>query len=251
MLDVGQGLALVFEARGRVLVYDAGPRYESGFDAGQAVLLPYLRARGYKAIDVLVISHGDMDHAGGSQALAQMPVRRHWHGEVARNNALRSPSCHEARAWRWQDVTFEFLPLATELHDGNNRSCVLLIQAGGQRLLLTGDIEAEAEHGLLAAYGVAKLSADILLSPHHGSKTSSSAPFLAAVSPQIVLISSGFANRFGHPYPAVTARYQQHNSRLFNTAEDGAVSVIWTSKDKPIIERLREKRGRFWWRPVH
>lgn len=249
MLDVGQGLAMVFEAEGKVLVYDAGPRFDSGFDAGQVVVLPYLRMRGYQKIDALVISHGDMDHAGGSGALAQMPITQRWHGEPTRHNVLAAPSCHGAASWQWQHVQFEFLALpALAGASANNRSCVLRISAGGRRILLTGDIEAAGEAALVATHGAGKLQADVLLLAHHGSKTSSTPELLASVAPDIALVSNGFQNRFGHPHASVVQRLQQQGIRVYSSAELGAVSISWQANGPLTIKPVRESAGYFWWR---
>lgn len=225
LLDVGQGLAAVVETRSRVLVYDSGPAYRSGFNTGDAVLVPYLVSRGYRHIDRLVISHADIDHIGGAPALFErLDVFSIHSGEPDEISWARSKQCMAGRRWIWDRVQFEYLAPLTA-GEGNNSSCVLRIEtAAGRVLLLTGDIERSVEQQLVEQRS-RKLAADILVAPHHGSRTSSTHRFVNAVHPEYVLFPVGYRNRFGFPKPDVVQRYRETGARILDTATSGAVRI--------------------------
>ncbi len=220
MLDVGQGLAMVIRTAHHVLVFDAGPRYPTGFDAGQMIVLPYLNFMHIKRIDRIVISHGDNDHIGGLKALLKtMPV-----GDVLTSVPGKGyKPCFAGQHWQWDNVSFDVLyPPKGLAYQANNSSCVLRISAKHRHILLTGDIEKPAERWLLQ-HKRAQLPAQILQVPHHGSRTSSTMPFLRAVHPQAALISSGFYNRFHFPHASVLRRYRQLGVKVTNTAMIGSI----------------------------
>jgi competence protein ComEC len=228
LLDVGQGLAAVVETRNRVLVFDTGPHFPSGFDTGSAVVVPYLRRLGLKAIDILIISHGDNDHIGGARAVASaLPPGRVLTSVPGKMGWIEHQPCRRGEQWRWDGVRFEMLHPAplVDKGRGNNDSCVLRVSAGGESLLLTGDIEQAAEGELVARYGE-QLHADILVAPHHGSKTSSSKLFIAKVAPRWVLFPLGYRNRYHFPHPAVSERYRQLGVMMLNNSESGAISFL-------------------------
>jgi len=227
VLDVGQGLATVVRTHGHTLVYDAGPRFSARFDAGSAVVVPFLRQRGVDRVDLLIISNADNDHAGGAPSLlAALPVDRVLSGTPADLDDVRAQHCHAPQAWTWDGVKFRILhPAADTLLSGNDASCVLRVEgAGGQRFLLTGDIEAPVERRLLARRA-AQLRAAVLVAPHHGSLTSSTPPFVAAVAPRYVLFSTGYRNRYGFPRTRVQARYRAVGAAMMDTAAVGAIQV--------------------------
>lgn len=232
VLDVGQGLSVLLRTRDHVLVYDAGARYPSGFDLGDAVVLPAIHALGITRLDMLMISHGDNDHAGGAAAVArEFPQASRYAGEPSR---MRMPmrQCVAGQSWRWDGVRFRVLSPAPGAGDrDNDSSCVLLVEGRGGRLLLTGDISSAEEPQVAAALGPGP--PPVLLVPHHGSKTSSGAAFIAAVQPSLALVSAGWHNRFGHPRPEVLARYAQARVPLFNTAEQGAVPLEFPADGPP------------------
>jgi len=249
MLDVGQGTATLLRTAAHALVYDTGPQFSERFEAGAAIVAPALRSSGTGLVDRLVISHADNDHAGGAEGLlAALPVADTIAGEpVAR---LSARPCVRGEAWRWDGVDFTVLhPEAGNSLSGNNLSCVLRIVVAGRAILLAGDIEAGAEAALLAA-GREQLPADVLLVPHHGSRTSSGAAFVAAVRPRYALVSAGFRNRFGHPHPDVVARYRAAGAEVLETARDGAV-LLRIGADGAIAppERWRFEHRRFWYAP--
>jgi competence protein ComEC len=257
LLDVGQGLAAVVETRNHVLVFDTGPRYSSGFNTGGAVIAPYLRAKGVGRIDMLVVSHGDNDHIGGAADLAaQLPVDSIISSVPEKLHPLEAVNCIAGEHWLWDGVQFEVLsPDQSSTHKkghggnnrGNNRSCVLRVQAGSDSVLLTGDIERGAERDLL--YRVAaKLPSNILVVPHHGSKTSSTAAFIDAVSPRVALFPVGYRNRYGFPKETVVKRYEDKKAQLFDSASHGAVEMRLGGEigAEHTIQTWRQKSARYW-----
>ncbi|MEH6472420.1 MAG: DNA internalization-related competence protein ComEC/Rec2 [Halopseudomonas sp.] len=223
VLDVGQGLAVLIETHQHRMLYDSGPRYRSGFNAAEAAIIPYLSRRGIRQLDQLLISHADIDHAGGQAVLESRLVIDQT--STGSDKITADHLCRAGQAWQWDGVNFEILhPDDAAINSENNRSCVLKIDNGRHALLLTGDIEAEIEHLLIKHLG-GKLQANTLLAAHHGSRSSSSDVFLQRVAPERVLISSGWRNRFGHPHPEVVQRIEARQLALFNTATQGAVEL--------------------------
>jgi competence protein ComEC len=222
-LDVGQGLAVLIRTRRHTLLYDAGPRY-GDFDSGERLVVPSLRSLGVGRLDQLLISHADNDHAGGAQAVLRgLPVAVVVSGEPAElPQTLNAQPCIDGARWQWDGVHFQTWRWAGAT-SGNQASCVLWVDAGGERMLLTGDIDTLAETAWRTANP--QVHADWLLAPHHGSRSSSSAAFLNAVAPHSVLISRGAHNAFGHPHPQVLARYQALGLRVYDSVAQGAVRV--------------------------
>lgn len=245
LLDVGQGLSAVARTQSHTLVYDTGARLSARFDAGRAVVVPFLRQAGVARVDTLLVSHGDNDHIGGSASLlAAMPVTR-----VLTSTPERLPaaeSCRSGQAWEWDGVRFSLLhPEPEGQLQGNNRSCVLLIESRYGRVLLPGDIAAKAERELLAR-GETQLRADFLVAPHHGSKSSSTPAFLDAVQPRVALLPVGYRNRYRHPHPVVVARYRERGIALENSASAGAITLALGSEGAS-LHRYRESQHRYWW----
>ena len=224
VLDVGQGSAVVVRTAEHLLIYDAGPAYRGGFDAGAAIVLPFLRKQGLRQVDRLVISHADTDHSGGAGALLRELRVKQWMAPQA-IPALGEPDlpCRAGQHWQWDGIHFSVLhPGGALPASSNNQSCVLLIDTGSTRYLLAGDIEREVERELAARLGPA-LKVDVLLVPHHGSRSSSSYDFSWFARPDVAVVSAAYGNRFGHPAQPVVRRYQELNSVLVNTAETGAL----------------------------
>ena len=241
MLDVGQGSALLLRTHGHDLLYDAGARF-GDFDMGERVVLPSLRALGVDKLDLMLISHADNDHAGGAVAVARgMSVARVLSGEAdALPTALQASSCEAGQSWQWDGVRFTTWRWA-QAADGNQASCVLLVEANGERLLLTGDIDSSTEHALLeSAFDV---RADWLLVPHHGSRSSSSPAFVQAVAPGAALLSRGHLNSFGHPHAEVVERYAALPARLYDSVEQGAVRIQLGAY---AVARGLRGQSRFW-----
>jgi competence protein ComEC len=243
LLDVGQGLAVVVEVGERVLVYDAGPAF-GGIDAGATVLVPFLRSRGVRRIDRLIISHADNDHSGGVSALlSAFPVREVLAGEPLPQTELERP-CRAGQRWHWGGVEMRVL-WPTAAGTGNNASCVLAIEVGPQRLLLFGDIEARAERALLAL-GTQSLRASALIVPHHGSRSSSSAELVELMRPRFALVSAGYRNRWGFPRPEVVARYQAQGGRVLRTFGTGAMSFELTAAGIENFQSYRASNARYY-----
>jgi len=249
VLDVGQGLSVLLRTREHALVYDTGARYPSGFDLGEAAVLPSIHALGITQLDMLMISHGDNDHAGGAEAVATaFPQALRYTGEPLRMARMKLPmrQCAAGLSWQWDGVRFQVLSPAEDGGDrDNDSSCVLLVEGRGGRLLLTGDISSKMEPQVAAALDPGLRP--VLLVPHHGSKTSSSAAFISAVRPPLALVSAGWRNRFGHPRPEVLARYAEAHVPLFNTAEQGAIPLDFPADAPP--QRgpgWRQRQPRYW-----
>lgn len=243
VLDVGQGQAVLLETSGHTLLYDTGPALGSG-DAGQRVVLPFMVGKGISHLDMLVVSHQDSDHAGGLDSIragtsigklvSSMPDLKG--GEV----------CARGRSWEWDGVQFEFLHPEpdTVLKGSNADSCVLRVKTASGRLLLTGDAGVKEEKSMLSR-SLPDLAAEVVLVPHHGSKSSSSLPFVAAVAPDMALVSAGYRNRYGHPKPEILARYKDVGSQIWRTDKDGALLLNF-SQGKVSIEGWRQLERRYW-----
>jgi competence protein ComEC len=245
VLDVGQGLASVVRTREHTLIYDPGPLYSAESDAGQRVVVPYLRGLGIGRVDMLMVTHRDTDHSGGTASVRGALTVGKIYSSVA---GLDGSRCIAGQRWVWDGVTIEVLHPAAEAYavasKSNHLSCVLRIEAGGRRMLLTSDIEAPDEAALLRRYPDG-LAADILLMPHHGSKTSSTPAFLQAVGAGQTVIPVGYRNRFGHPKAEVLARYEAMDATIWRTDRDGAVSVI-LGADRMALTGWRHEHRRYW-----
>ncbi|ADJ27409.1 DNA internalization-related competence protein ComEC/Rec2 [Nitrosococcus watsonii] len=246
LLDVGQGLAAVARTRHHALVFDAGPRYSERFNTGEGVVAPFLRSQNINTIDTLVISHGDNDHLGGVAGLLRhLPAKQILTSAPEQLPWTHPKSCIRGQQWRWDGVDFHILHPPSTVGRGNNHSCVLLITSGTQRILIAADIERSAEQTLLATNSDG-LAATILVVPHHGSLTSSSPPFIAAVNPKHALFSAGYRNRWGFPKPAIMQRYLQQGAKLWSTAQHGAITfhLDQSSLGKP--ETFRQSNRHYW-----
>ncbi len=251
--DVGQGTAVLLRTRSHVLLYDTGPQYSRDSDAGARVLLPLLRARGESRIDLLVLSHRDIDHVGGAASLLSGAKVAAISSSLEAGHplSLRAPHqrCEDGQSWSWDGVHFEILHPTSEEHASarkpNAVSCVLrATDAQGRSLLLTGDIEAAQEAALLQRHGAA-LASTWLLVPHHGSRSSSTTAFLQAVKPHTALVQAGHRSRFGHPAPDVLRRYEEHGIRVERSDQCGA----WQWRDGQAL-CTRDQRRRYWhWVP--
>jgi len=257
VLDVGQGLAVVVRTANHALLFDTGPAFGPGADSGNRTIVPYLRATGVRSLDLLVVSHDDIDHSGGAASVLQaLPVARVASSLKPDHPLLAAaPSpvrCERGQRWEWDGVRFEFLHPAVDAYGkkvkDNNLGCVLKVSAPGGTLLIPADIEARSERELVAAYG-ADLQADVLVVPHHGSRTSSTPAFVAAVSPQLAIVTAGYRNRFGHPKAEVLARYDGAGARVQRTDLDGALLINVDAGSPPAAEAWRDRYRRYWLAP--
>ena len=243
LLDVGQGLAAVVRTQHHTLVYDTGPWFSAHFDAGRAVVAPYLRQAGVQRMDILIVSHGDNDHLGGAASLREeIPADR-----VLSSVPERLPGasmCSAPEAWEWDGVRFTLIHPAQVGLRHNNNSCVLRIQSAYGSLLLPGDIEREAEAMLVARVG-AGLQSDVLVAPHHGSKTSSSEDFVAHTRPRIVLFPVGYRNRYHHPHPTVLERYGKLTPEMYDSPHQGAIEIHF-GPSGVAVSGYRTRHRRYW-----
>jgi competence protein ComEC len=263
--DIGQGTAVLVRTQHHLLLFDTGPTYTAEADAGGRVLLPLLRALGHSHIDLLMLSHRDSDHVGGAATLmAGLPVRALSSSLTPEHPLLAKgvphTRCDAGQSWTWDGVRFEVLqPQAGDHTLGlkpNALSCVLRVQAQpstpipapaagqGASALLTGDIEAAQELALVRQ-NASRLASDVLIVPHHGSRTSSTAAFLDAVQPQLAVVQAAYRSRFGHPAPDVMARYEARGIPVVRSDRCGAWS--WRSNGTPPTSACQRETARRYW----
>jgi competence protein ComEC len=272
VIDVGQGTSMLIRTHNHSLLYDTGPSM-GGSDAGARMVMPALRRKGIRALDQVMISHADSDHAGGLPSVLELitihELRTSWPAEIAVVSTRRNPNivaspCTAGQSWQWDGVLFEVLhpfenapvyppviepafdylpqpwPRQLPKPDRNAESCVLRIQdRSGASVLLTGDIPVKKENTLTLT------PTEILMAPHHGSKTSTGNDLLAAVSPQLVLVQAGYRNRFGHPHPDVLNRVQDFGAQVLRTDLQGAIEIRWQSGQRTIRDFWHSHR-RYW-----
>jgi len=247
--DVGQGLAVRIRTATHSLVYDAGPRYFRGGDAGRSVLVPALQHEGLVRLDRLVLSHDDSDHTGGAKSLLEsVAVARVTAGDGVQLTGVAVDRCRAGEAWTWDGVRFIWLNPSTEDRgeDDNNRSCVLSVRGRTGSLLLTGDIQRPAEARMAARGRLAPTT--IVVAPHHGSKSSSSAALIDTVHARVVIFSAGLDNMYGHPAALVVDRWRQAGARPWNTADTGMLEIHWDDA-VPVVEPYAPTHRRYWHRP--
>lgn len=251
LLDAGQGMASVVQTKNHTLVYDVGTRYSDTYDLGKLVVVPFLKAKGLTTVDSMILSHNDIDHWGGAEAvLKEITVHEIMSSELSIVNDRKVTICETGQHWQWDGVTFEILSpsedFLAQAKKDNNRTCVLRVSNDYHSLLLTGDIEKKSEKSLLGN-NRNTLSSEVITVPHHGSKTSSTKDFLQAVSPKLALIPAGYRNRFGHPKEKVLKRYQRMGIQLMDTINDGAITVRFSKTNKKYqLEAFRTLKKGFW-----
>jgi competence protein ComEC len=252
--DIGQGNAVIVRTASHALLYDAGPRFSRESDAGHRVLVPLLRALD-TPLDLLVLSHRDSDHTGGALAVLKMQASAGLLSSIEDDHELQAVRqarrCVAGQRWRWDGVDFEVLHPAARDYEvaakSNAMSCMLRISTGTASALLVGDIEQAQEARLVfeqANEPVNGLKSDLLLVPHHGSKSSSSAAFLDAVQPRFALVQAGYRNRFGHPAEPVLVRYRERNIQLIDSPHCGAFT--WESAQPQTHKCQRAEGSRYW-----
>ena len=255
VLDVGNGLAVVVRTAGHALVYDAGPSWSGDSDGGSRVLLPFLRGEGVSRVDMLVVSHADDDHYGGAFSLAAARLPASLLSPLPPEDPLhlmtrRSVRCEAGITWTWDQVRFTVLHpshhvYAEQRRRENDRSCVLRVATRGASMLLTGDVEGRSEAEMVARG--AWLESDVLLAPHHGSKTSSTASFLDSVGARRAILSVGYRNRHRHPHPSVLARYAARGTIVYRTDRDGALHLRLPPRSQEMTgPRTQAATARYW-----
>jgi competence protein ComEC len=255
VFDVGQGTAVLVETANHRLLYDSGPFYAPGADAGERLLVPYLKARGIPSLDKIVVSHRDNDHSGGALSIMQaLPVREVLSSlnpeEAIPRAAAVHRHCQAGQRWTWDDVQFDMVHPPSSSYGSdkwkpNALSCTLKISSKGQSVILPGDIEAVQEDELVTSMG-AKLKSLVLLAPHHGSSTSSTGAFLDAVNPALALFQVGYRNRFGHPKPEILARYDERGIAGLRSDSSGAV-LLQLDADGIAVDEFRASHARYWY----
>lgn len=254
VLDVGQGLAVLVQTAQHALLYDTGPRYSADSDSGNRVIAPYLRAVGVHQLDGIIVTHNDDDHSGGAISILQA-VPAQWfasslpEGHEIIAQAPQPRRCHAGQRWQWDGVQFDMLHPTLQSYTiaklkDNERGCVLKINSRFGSLLLPADIEQASERALIETQPDA-LAADVLVVPHHGSKTSSTPEFIRQVHPSIAIFTSGYRNRFGHPKAEIVERYQQAGSRMYRSDQDGAVLLDFG--EQGIATRTGRKTAHRYW----
>jgi len=247
VLDVGQGLAVVVQTKNHVLLYDTGFKLFD-HDSGGSVIVPYLRQQGIKALDTMLVSHGDMDHRGGAETILKTFQVANILSSVPEIFKPRlAYSCVANQYWRWDGVDFYMLsPANNYSFSGNNSSCVLKVTNGKNSVLLPGDIEHISEKELIKKYGE-NLKSTVLIAPHHGSATSSSRDLINTIAPKYVIFSTGYKNRFRFPHKKIIERYRENNTILLNTPQTGAITFKFEDKSDILTYSLYRKiKQRFW-----
>jgi len=248
VLDTGQGLAAVLVTSNHLLIYDTGPAYSPRFNAGSGVVIPFIQAYNLGQADILMVSHGDSDHAGGARALlTEFPDSKFMVGEKIPGTDRRQVLCESGQYWVWDKVHFQVIGPGIRFDRSNNNSCVLRVSAGDYSVLLPGDIEKDAELALVANRQI-RIAANILLAPHHGSRTSSTPPFIRDVAPEYTVVTAGYLNRFNHPHSDVVSRYKRFGSSLVHTSQGGMITFRISDKDGiQGPELYRQQIRRFWY----
>lgn len=249
VIDVGQGLSLLIRSQGQTLLYDTGPRYPSGFTTAAVEVVPYLQALGITQLDYLVISHSDIDHAGGFSVINEIfTPKQIILGEPLSKDAKTSANvalCRAGDKWSLGELTIDVLSPFSLTKQNNNNSCVLRVSDGRRSVLLTGDIEKKQEL-LLVEQSPALLPSDLLFAPHHGSKNSSSDTFIKVVSPSRVVFSAGFMNHWGFPANEVKLRYKNQSVKMVNSGLSGFIRFK-IKKGDIYMQTYREDLASYWY----
>jgi competence protein ComEC len=252
VFDVGQGSAVAVQTRHHALLFDTGPDYAGEADSGNRILVPALRGSGIAHLDTLILSHGDIDHIGGTDSVMQaIPIERIFTSMDTKDSLFTGmqniSACRDGMQWDWDGVHFEMLhppeTASAKRHD-NDQSCVLRIGTGERHILLTGDIERISEERLIRLHPE-KLKADLLVAPHHGSRSSSSPAFVKAVAPTHVVFTAGYRSRFHHPHPEIVRRYVDQGSHILRSDREGAITIDLEPSGMQ-LDPYRKSHRRYW-----
>jgi competence protein ComEC len=240
VLDVGQGLSVVVTTTDHTLLYDTGAKFETGFNLASTVVIPYLYKQGISHVDKLILSHKDNDHAGGVEEMKSEYLTMELY-----DVAGQYKDCKKGLFWKWNDVRFEVLsPFNIDPYLGNNSTCVIKISNQYSSFLLTGDIEEPVEYRLINQLPK-NIQSDVLLVPHHGSRTSSSLNFLNSVDPKIALNSSGYNNQFNHPHPKIKQQYLDRSIEFLDTQDKGMIELKFSNSEIK-FHQYSDSNRRFW-----
>jgi competence protein ComEC len=246
-LDVGQGLSVALRTSRRTLVFDTGPSFRGGSDLGRFVLVPWLRTVGISKVDMLVVSHSDDDHSGGAGSLVDaVNVAQILAGERLADVKRPQLRCRSGQAWLWDGIRFSVLhPGLYPLQSDNNASCVVEVATGARRILLTGDIESAVENHLVRTGALERV--DVVVVPHHGSRTSSGRAFVKALEPAVAIVSAGHGNRWGFPKEEVVTRWREAGAQVMNTATSGAIHYrACADGELRLLGEHRKRMQRYW-----
>jgi len=245
VIDVGQGLAVLVRSLGQTLLYDTGPRYPSGFSSAASEIVPYLNSLAIKQLDYLVVSHSDIDHAGGVAVInKEFKPKQIIAGEPLSAEPINS-LCRAGDSWILGALSVTVLSPFSLTNNNNNNSCVLHISDATHSLLLTGDIDKKQELLLLEQSSV-RLQSDLLFAPHHGSKYSSSAAFINSVAPQWAIFTAGFMNHWGFPAAEVQSRYKTLGVKTVNSGLQGFIRFK-INKEQIKMQTYREDLAAYWY----
>lgn len=241
--DAGGGLSVVVRTADHILVYDTGPRLGTRLDAASAALLPWLYANGIHRIDTLILSHADARHTGGTRSLLQSISAK----QVLTPDPVNVPVggarvCRAGQSWHWDEVRFAILNPISQNTGKDNDSCVLEVKGAYGTALLTGDIGPSVQRSLVQSGKVSSIN--ILFAPAQGEKPPD-ADFLSEISPRLILLSTNFGDRYGHPKPEVIEAYTRTEARLLNSADSGAIDIK-LNRDGESVRLQREQRRRYW-----
>ena len=258
LLDVGQGLATVVRTAHHSLVYDTGPKWNPDADSGNRIVVPFLRGQGIRELDALIVTHADDDHSGGAKSIIDARKPKWVMSSMSADSealadAAELMKCEAGDTWHWDGVEFDIIHPASEAYQSdrvktNNLGCTLKITAPGGTILMTADIEKLSELQLLSRfeYDASMLKADVLVVPHHGSRTSSTDAFIDAVSPKMALVPVGYRSRFRHPNAVVMERYATRKIPVYRTDYLGMLTVKFVPGTRPALSGFRDEHQRYW-----
>ena len=270
VFDIGQGTAVLIQTATKTLLYDAGPTHGTKDDAGRRVIIPFLMGEGIHQIDRLVISHSDSDHIGGAASILKEIQFASMMGSLPQDNpllsnlksrAIQALPCRYGQQWEWDGVLFRVWHPNTKTNfdktypmKPNEMSCVIEVSNDLYSFWMTGDVEKYGEAEIVNRLINDPYSQDnhkviIFMAPHHGSKTSSSMDLLEALNPHQAFAQNGHLNRYGHPHPTVTRRYQDLGISFYQTPRTGA--QIWDFHQRKLITKNHSDQRSLWRRLRH
>ncbi len=250
-LDVGQGDCIIIKLpfQRQVIMIDTGGTPVFGeiqeweekkdpFEVGADLVVPYLKSKGIRTIDILLLTHGDFDHVGGARGVLnemnvknvivdrsdEQTISEQEIISVVKENGGNIIKAKQGISWRSGDAFFSIRQVL-DTKEENDGSIVLFAKIGEYRWLFMGDLEGEGEYELVKSNH--KKKADVLKVGHHGSDTSTSEELIKAVQPKIAIISSGENNRYGHPDPVVIERLQKSGANIMRTDESGSITYTY------------------------